>query len=30
MHLLAEKDILGVVLNQCDDKSGSEYAYGYY
>jgi capsular exopolysaccharide synthesis family protein len=30
MHLLSEKDILGVVLNQCDDKSSSEYAYGYY
>jgi capsular exopolysaccharide synthesis family protein len=30
MHLLAERDILGVVLNRCDDKSGSEYAYGYY
>ena len=30
MHLLAEKDILGVVLNRCDEKAGSEYAYGYY
>lgn len=30
MHLLSEKDILGVVLNRCDDKSGSEYGYGYY
>ena len=30
MHLLSEKDILGVVLNRCDDRSGSEYGYGYY
>jgi capsular exopolysaccharide synthesis family protein len=30
MHLLSETNILGVVLNRCDDKSGGEYAYGYY
>jgi len=28
-HLLAETNILGVVLNKCDDRIG-EYAYGYY
>lgn len=30
MHLLSDKEILGVVLNKCDDNSGNAYAYGYY